>query len=685
MDPDAADRPASGAEDPAPLPGDTAPPPAPGERTRRGSRRRLGVFWGSFAVLMLAVLAFLVPWQYAYVPGESAVLNPTPASTDQAFDVWGRRVWRREADDLRKTPEGRAMLSPGQGAVATDAATLKLGRESFYAETFGNEVFLTDIVGAVSGPVRLSAVGRALWRLGGRGTTNLRVELAETATVGGRTFRRGEWIDTGLDVPRGAYAPLGMKLTYSLGRLRMGMTCAACHSTVDPATGRVIHGAPNGDLNAGLLLALATNSAAYFPHAEVADPAALASSDGPRVVAADGSRVPLPDPRALEDLVDATLLKWPPGGFDSMIDLVAAPTQLPTSFSRWNHPFAFSGPFAVGPFRGLSAQTNNVHALNSDTLAHADASPVLFGMDTEVYLATLLRRAADPRFRFDPATGRKPSAFFASVDPTPGTPGLNRVVVLPTYPKSTPIAPDSLFNGNPGRPVWQQVNAMAAWQDTIVPPKAPLAADPQSTTRGRQAFERAGCVRCHAGTDLTNHLVIPAPEVGTEPARAKALKKTGQAFAEPVAYAFDTPVPVPPGAKVLPVPATVTPDQRTLAFAHGDSPGGYKVPSLVGLYWTAPYLHDGGAAAGPDPETHIGLAGTLLAGVSPDPAESLRVLVDRALRDRAVASNRASNSLASVHVTGAGHEYWVDGPAGFGREDQDALIHYLLTYRFGKP
>jgi hypothetical protein len=33
-------------------------------------------------------------------------------------------------------------------------------------------------------------------------------------------------------------------------------------------------------------------------------------------------------------------------------------------------------------------------------------------------------------------------------------------------------------------------------------------------------------------------------------------------------------------------------------LAHRGSNGGYKVPSLVGLYWSEPYLHDGGVAVG---------------------------------------------------------------------------------------
>lgn len=115
----------------------------------------------------------------------------------------------------------------------------------------------------------------------------------------------------------------------------------------------------------------------------------------------------------------------------------------------------------------------------------------------------------------------------------------------------------------------------------------------------------------------------------------------------------------------------------------GDSPGGLKTAGLIGLYWSPPYLHDGGAAVGPDPSRHLGLPGTLLASpqVPPDPANSLRAVVDRELRGRVVEANRSDPNLLEMNVGGVGHEYWVDQPAGFSPEDQDALVKYLLTYR----
>ena len=105
------------------------------------------------------------------------------------------------------------------------------------------------------------------------------------------------------------------------------------------------------------------------------------------------------------------------------------------------------------------------------------------------------------------------------------------------------------------------------------------------------------------------------------------------------------------------------------------------MPSLAGLYWTAPYLHDGGVAVGKNIDIELGLPGTVQKNIAPDPANSLKALFDRDLRARVVAANAP---LERMNVQGIGHNYWVDVQAGFSAEQQRALLLYLLTYEPGR-
>ena len=647
--------------------------------------RRLlrGLFVLLLAVIIGAAVVTFSGVKYAYEPATDNVLSRTRPSPE-AYNLWGRTFTEQEAASLVQTGSGREQLSPRNGAVKVDGALLQLGRKSFYKETFGNEIFLTDVLGILDGPLRLVNVAKAVLALHGRGTTNLRVEVPETVTIGDRTFQKGSFFDTGLDVPRGALAPLGMSVSVSRWRIRAGITCAACHATVDAASGKVVEGAPNQDLNAGLLLALATNSAAYFMHTDVF-PMRDVPRDGARAVTSStGGKETLPAVRALERAVDTALLMWPRGNFDSLTDMKADPTQNPVSFTWRNHPYGWSGNFMAGPFRGLTAQNNNVHALNSDSMLLADGSPVFFDMDKEVYLAVLLQNAASNRYRYDPSSGRKPSEFFASVKPVAGSPGINEVVLPPTYPKGTLLSPDGTLTSSPGFRVWEQNNAMAAWQDTIVPPPAQIQVEPAIKDLGRQVFETARCATCHSGPFLTNNTVVSSAEIAANPTRSQALQKTEKNFAQPVIYTFDTAVPLPAHPQQLPVPtAMLDPHQVDLAWAHHGSEGGYKVPSLVGLAWSAPYLHDGGVAVGKDADRDLGLPGTVKKNTMPDPANSLRALIDRDMRARVVAANEASAELRRMNVQGIGHNYWVDAKAGFSTEQQRALILFLLSYEPG--
>jgi len=113
--------------------------------------------------------------------------------------------------------------------------------------------------------------------------------------------------------------------------------------------------------------------------------------------------------------------------------------------------------------------------------------------------------------------------------------------------------------------------------------------------------------------------------------------------------------------------------------AHAGTGGSYEVPNLIGLAWSAPYLHDSGVAVGADANAQLGVPGTLDAGIPPDPANSLRALVDRNLRAKVVSANKASPRKSTARVTCEGHAYWADAEAGVSGEEQADLVADLLS------
>ncbi|RXT15470.1 electron transport protein [Ammoniphilus sp. CFH 90114] len=558
------------------------------------------------------------------------------------------------------------------------SSTLELGRKMFYEETFGNEVFFTDIMGSFDGPLTLANITKAVISLGGRGTANLQVELAESFKVGDKSFQKGELFDTGLDVAKGAYSPLGVKITFDDGRLKAGISCALCHATVDGKTGKVMQGVPNTDLNVGWMLAMGTNTASYFTHTDIKSLEDYLIDSDRTIKDSEGKIVRLPDPKILEETVDRDLVKWPRGSNDTTLDFMNNPVQIPDSFTLGDHPYGWSGQGLIGPYQGLSAAINNAHAQNTDGLSQTEISKPVLGIDKEVYLGTVLQNAATSKYRYEPSLQEKPSEFLAKIDPTPGVTGVNELIRAPFYPKISYISSVGHFQGSARYKAWEQVNAMSAWMNTNRVPKPEIEVDNQTVEIGKEVFIRAGCVTCHAGDYLTNNRIIPVKEVGTEASRARGFQLTERFFAEPSMWSKNTPVPIPDSAQSVPI--TITEDQRDqlkLAWAHDKTNGGYKVPSLLGLYWSVPYLHDGGVSVGKDLEKEVGASLTLHRGVQPDPFNSMRAMIDRELRRRVIQANRQAKDLA--HVTGEGHSYWVDDQAGFTSREQDALIMYLFS------
>lgn len=630
-------------------------------------------------LLLIAIIFLLGDWEYAYTPPLSNVLNPEKGNTEQAYDYWGVSITHAEADSLMQTERGQRMLTPANGAILIDEDFLDLGRRVFYQETFNNEVFITDILGVMNGPMTFWGVTRALISLRGRGTNNLQVRAAQDAVVGGRAISKGDLINTGIDVAKGAYAPIGMKVRFKRGKPMMGITCAACHSAYDPASEMIVEGAPNTNLNAGLLLALGTNSASFFVNTDVNDLERFITENSLQVMGSDGKLYYLPDTDSLENAVDSTLTLWPPGSFDSTNETRATPSRIPDSYTLGDHPYGWTGFAMAGPFRGLSVLNSNVHGLNFDKFADIETFHRLHGIDREVYMGTLLQNAANENYRYDPDSDETPTEFFARVIPTEESLVASNAVRLPSYPQASFVSPNGLLIGTPGHRVWEEVNALSAFQNSLVAPPPPGRISSTKIIQGRRIFLDAGCQNCHSGPAFTNNRVIPVDEAGTEPVRARAFEDKEHILVPPTAYPFNAEIPVPPGTRIIDIPMDlVDRDQMNLAWAIDGTEGGYKVKGLLGLHWTPPFLHDGGVAAGPDLQTQLGLPGTLFLGIPADPYNSLLALLDRDLRDRVLEANRGMPELGKVNVHGTGHEFWVDQGSGYSRDQQDDLIHYLL-------
>lgn len=421
--------------------------------------------------------------------------QPTPQEIG-SYDVLGQTFSKAEVEQLRQTESGRSQLAPEAGAVEITEDLIKLGRDAFYRETFGNEYFFTDVVGAIDGPINLISVSRAILALKGQATTNLQIPIDKDISIGGHQFKAGTKVNTGLDVAAGSLLPLGMQAVKSGAKVRVGLTCALCHSAVDVKSGKVIEGAPNTDVDTGLLQAFATNSAAMFRQTGVNPTTIPASENSSDYINAAGQSAKLPDPKALEDAVDAQLLAWSPGNFDSTGDNVNNPSQNPSSYTFEAYPYGWSGAFSIGWFHGLTTLNNNVHATNSDPTTGANASQKLLGIDKETYLGVMLQKSADRRFRLP--KGAKPSNFLQAVDPTPKTPAINEVIKAPGFPQGSFFIADGLMASSPGYKVGEQLNAMSAFQNTLAPP-ATNAIDTETLDRGAKVFQQANCATCHSG------------------------------------------------------------------------------------------------------------------------------------------------------------------------------------------
>jgi mono/diheme cytochrome c family protein len=668
-------------------------------------RRSLFLFLIS---LLVSFLAFFISNLLVH-PGAaiatSPLLAPAPTQAIGSYDYFGQSLSAQEAADLvrQKGLDPNSSTSYDRiGAVEITSQLISRGEQIFFDRKIGDTFGLQKVLGFGQGITKvLPEITVAILKQGGQPTSNLKITLQKNITLGSQTFPKGLTVSTGLDIPKGSVLPIGLKVSGDV-------TCAICHVALSPK-GDQLKGVPNGDLGVPLLIALAPNSAAGFARLNFNPLDPRFQGNGKTILDSNGNLVKLPDPQIFERAFDDALLAVPYGHFESSPDGIDNTTQIPAVFTFKSGPYTAGGEFAVGPFGGLSAVNNGVHSSEINLLAAAQRSAETTGIDREVYLGTVLQNAADSKLRLPEGVPVKPSEWLRQVAPNLSQAELEDQVAAPgvgSYPNlklslftynGLVFSPNTLkFDIASGRFLFA-ANAMSAWQNSLVPPPNQTLQNQQalqsgSVDRGAQIFEQAQCVTCHRSPFFTDNLIHPITEIKSNPARGESRLAQNALLVSPKIYTLNTPVPIPANAEVIDVPTAGISDSPT-TLPKGLLPdGGYKTPSLRGLYLTAPYLHDGGvsvrkgalqvAADGSfsiaDP-SGLGLSGTLSQGIPADPADSLRALLDRSLRSQVIAVNRLNPALQLSNLDGTGHEFYVDATAGFSPSQQNDLVNFLLA------
>lgn len=415
-------------------------------------------------------------------------------------------------------------------APAADLRLQDAGRSVFRYETFGNEKFFSDILGLGDGLSRLQITPNGLLAAG----VQLDVDKLPSE------FRR-------VDVGEGAYGEASatrwlIEANAVIGLVargeRVGLTCAWCHSRADDlvhvGVGRRLDGVPNVRLAFGEVIAWGERSRAYLPFVNVSG-----TGRGPSVDLDEGT-----DPADLEDDVDAALRAWPRGQADILPDGVGNPTDIPSLFVVRPHgPYLWDGSFSGA---GDASQYFATVVLDPTVLATPTGRAFLtdgsFWPVGETLSAEYQRvlTAIDPKAAWPRATIFRASALNLFHD-----------------------ALDARF-----RVKREDITALTAYLAGVLPPE-PRTPDERTIDAGRRAFRRSGCNTCHLEAPGQSGAVVPLATLvpGYRPARETPV-------AESPDLGYDDRI-------------ALTPGEDSIARR------GYKVPSLLGLWLSAPYLHDG--------------------------------------------------------------------------------------------
>jgi len=608
-----------------------------------------------------------------------------------------------EPSPLGVKQQAKMLLQPAPKANL-NPAVVDLGTKILANETFGNEVFWTQILGLLNGsievngqsvgvlPIILDSIdsldgtkGNLFTGNGNAFTQNLVINIPPNTTLDGIIKLPAGPFATGLAVPKGSPVPVGVvpvavssstpgslnpstvNSSYPNQNFTFGVSCSLCHEVV-LKDGSRMPGMANNQLQIGAIFAFSSNSAALFPLGGAMPSDIDPFKSGQIKFDNDGDGIVDKDQAIdFERLIDEEFLLTPKGYFDVTLDARTNPTQTPVNSTNGNQPLLWDGLFDNNT-AGLTDNFVHTVLLDVTSLTALVGTPAqgLFpylekGSDS--YLTTLIQRSPTQ------IAGKT----FADIDPQPNVAGiLARARAVPVLSKQG-ILGIQAFLPNPGISTLSQDNAAEEAVDaamtsfngianTSIENKQAL--DSGSVLKGAKVFIEADCLRCHPGPFFTANTITALEDIGTEPTRAKDSS------------------PFKALSEVLGTTSVV----------------GYKTQAKRFLFATAPYLHDGGMAAARSkaggPIDIFGVVATLFSGIEPEPRASLEIMLNPELKAKAIQANktqkipfsRTGQTPSSIAITGEGHNFFVApgmpkplGKGSFKQQDVDNLINFLLA------
>ena len=513
----------------------------------------------------------------------------------------------------------------------------------------------------------------------------------------------------------------------------------------------------NQDILLGWIFALSSNTVAGFENSGAAGKTTPSGArEWARWVLANYTT----HPEETEREVNRGLLMFPRGFADDTPDGLHNSLQFPSLFTHMNWPYNYDGVMLNASDRNNNVWTTGLDLTQLVSLCKdrgGATSKLAFWEEQGLYSELTAEQYADivvchsPAVMFDSTQKEKLKDDILGVsDGVPGLLSTDAVVLINGIPG---VIPDKVFN-NPDNAKFNRIRTPAQFGpdgdkrgpmvgllgvrvatppsvrreyhvddlekkyglngdefltecvsmmlDWVEPPPNTSALlshdrDRGLVKEGYEVFKNLGCAGCHAGPYLTDNLIYPMNEIGTNIARAKSTELL-QALAPP--YNPRTGEGISSG--IIGV----------ISNLFGGKKPGYKTVTLRYLWGSAPYLHDGGVAVAlrlgslpagdelrellqrPDTDKTYGVGQILLSREShpetclrANAALSLQALVLKSEREKVIAANNAAVwpvpgtdnrvPMSSLQIQGVGHEYWVDDVPGGTKVT--ALVAFLLA------